>query len=640
MSALDVTNAVNLANANAGGFVTLANNALIATNGLLVKTGYKTVDYKDITPVTFVPFGEIPTTPTLDISPLFVPEAPTDTSVYTDIGPTSPFDNVSFGNAPTEVPTFREPSRPADPGNAPSAPSFQTAFTIPEPPALLSAALPSTPTINDVTVPAAPELTIPKFDFQNQRPLATIADLDEATVRNAMDTAFDEKSLDMQLNADELVRQWIDEYNPEYHTQLAAIETQLAKYLQGGTGLSEEIETKIYDRARAKNDLETKRAQDAIVADAAAKGFSLPTGAVFSAMNRARQEAATNNSKTSSEIAIAQAEMEQKNLQFAVTTSAGIRASMVGAASAYMGHVINIQGQAMRYAEMTYQTIVGVYNAAVQVFSARMDQFRVYATIYDTEIKGVLAEAELYRTEIAGLESAVNVDRAKVEAFKAVIDAATAAANMYRAQIDAALGQANMEKLKIEAFQAEVQAYGAKVQALNSQWGGYTAELQGNRSRLETFNARLEAYSAGVKAQQTKIEAHAITTKAIADTNASKASVYQTRLNTFRAQIDASKTVLEAEVAQNKGKLDSFMAQLSAFDAKTKYKTIEYSAQVDAKARNAMGDLTAKVENARSVTQYGLNLARLSTDGAQIYGQLASSAMSGLNTLSAQIANS
>lgn len=640
MSALDVTNAINLANANAAGFVTLARDALSKTQETLVAAGYSPVNYNDIVPVTFEPSVEIPPIPTLDVSPLFVPAAPVDTSTYTDINPTSPFENISFGEAPTDVPTFREPSRPADPGNAPVAPSFQTSFTIPMPPALLSAALPSTPTISDVTVPTAPDLAIPKFDFQNQRPLATIADLDEATVRNAMDASFNEKSLDMQRNADEYVRQWIAEYNPEYHTQLAAIEAQLAKYLQGGTGLSEEIETKIYDRARAKNDLETKRVQDAIVADAAAKGFSLPTGAVFSAMNRARQEAATNNSKASSEIAIAQAEMEQKNLQFAVTTSAGIRASMVSAASAYMGHVINIQGQAMKYAEMTYQTIVGVYNASVQVFSARMEQFRVYATIYDAEIKGVLAEADLYRTEIAGLESAVNVDRAKIDAFKAVIDAATAAANMYRAQVDAALGQANMEKLKIEAFQTEVQAYGAKVQALNSQWSGYTAELQGNRARLDTFNARLEAYSTGVKAQQTKIEAYAISTKAIADTNASKASIYQAKLGTFRAQIDASKTVLEAEVVQNKGKLDSFMAQLSAFDAKTKYKTIEYSAQVDAKARNAAGDLSAKVENARAVTQYGLNLARLSTDGAQIYGQLASSAMSGLNTLSAQIANS
>lgn len=637
MSALDVKNAVNLANTNAKGFVDSAKEALLKTESTLEEMNYAGITYQDIVPATLNFNKSLPAAPVLSISPINIGAVPTDSSRYEGI-PSAP--GTSFGSAPSNAPTVRLPSRPANPGNVPTAPSFNSSFAIPTPPALLSAALPSTPTISDVVVPSAPDLAIPKFDFQNQRPLATIADLDEATVRNAMDASFNEKSLDMQRNADEYVRQWIDTHNPEYHSQLAAIEAQLSKYLQGGTGLSEEIETKIYDRARAKNDLETKRVQDAIVADAAAKGFSLPTGAVFSAMNRARQEAATNNSKTSSEIAIAQAEMEQKNLQFAVTTSAGIRASMVSAASAYMGHVINIQGQAMKYAEMTYQTIVGVYNASVQVFSARMEQYRIYAAIYDAEIKGVLAEADLYRTEIAGLESAVNVDRAKIDAFKAVIDASTAAANMYRAQVDAVLGQANMEKLKIDMFQAQVQAYGANVQALNAQWGGYSAEIQGNKAEFEAFSARVEAFGAEVKAKQAQVEAYAVTAKAIGDTNIAKATVYQSQLGAFRAQVDASKAVIEAETVQNKGQLDGYMAALAGFEAAAKIEIAKFSADADAKAKNAAGNLTAQVETSRALTQYGINFARLSTDGAQIYGQLASSAMSGLNTLSAQIANS
>ena len=53
-------------------------------------------------------------------------------------------------------------------------------------------------------------------------------------------------------------------------SQMAAIEAQLTRYLNGGTGLDPLVEEAIYNRGRARNDFEAKRVQDAALREAAA----------------------------------------------------------------------------------------------------------------------------------------------------------------------------------------------------------------------------------------------------------------------------------------------------------------------------------------------------------------------------------
>ncbi|MCU9611831.1 hypothetical protein OEK97_28405, partial [Escherichia coli] len=81
------------------------------------------------------------------------------------------------------------------------------------------------------------------------------------------------------------------------------------------------------------------------LSDMAARGFTLPTGALTSALQQARQAGADNNAQAARDIVVLQAELEQKNLQFAITTSAGLRTMIVNASAAYMQHVVSIFSQ-------------------------------------------------------------------------------------------------------------------------------------------------------------------------------------------------------------------------------------------------------------------------------------------------------
>ncbi len=633
MSALSVQNAVSYANANAAGFVGLANSALATANGAVASV--------DFSGVTWVP-PTVPGTPSLST----MPSAPTivapTLTVPADPGaaPTLQLATLADpGAAPTlavPLPTLSFPDKPnALVSNLGSMPDINTSFTFPDAPASLSTTL-TVPTFTARTEPTAPQTLIPSFITQTITPVADAPTNGQAL----MDSAYSTETVVMQKNADAYVTAMMQQYNPNYATAMAAIETQLSAYLAGGTALKPAIENAIYERARSKNNADALRVRDTALNDAATRGFMLPSGALLSALQQARQGGADNNAKASTDIAIAQAEMEQKNLQFAVTTSANLRTSMVSAAMAYMGHVISINGQAMDYAKSVFTNLVEMYNASVRVYSARVEAYRGYTAIYEVQLKAAMASLDVYRAQIAALEAMTQVDRAKVEIYTAQIQGTMSMIALYRAQIEAVQGKVALEKTKLEIFQAQVQSYGAQVQAKNGEWSGYNAAMAGEEAKVRIYSAEVGAYNSQISAYTAKIGALVAQTDNITKVNSANAAMYGATVQAYTEKVRAASMLSTAQNENNRAIVVAYSAQMTGYETGARVQLAAYSAQAQASLANATGGLSAQVESARAKAQHGLALAQIAEGGAQIYGTLAAAAMSGLNTLAADISNS
>jgi hypothetical protein len=425
-------------------------------------------------------------------------------------------------------------------------------------------------------------------------------------------------------------------FNPRYAEQMGRIETQLATYLQGGTGLAPAVENAIYERARSKSSAEIRRVSDAAYSEAAARGFTLPTGALMASLQTARQAGSDNNAAAAREIVVIQAEMEQKNLQFAVSTSANLRQTMLSAALGYHQNLISINGQALDYAKTTLSAIIEVYNTAAKAFGLKLEAYRADAAVYETRLKAALAGIELYKAEVDALQALTNVDRAKVEVYKARIDTLNVFANVYRAQIEAVQGRANLEKLKMELFQIKVQAYTSQVQGKNAEWQGYTAAINGEEARVkiyasqvDAFQAQWQGYTAEANAKSKVIEAAATTNKARSDQFTAKIQGYQT---VVQARGEKAKVQLENQ----RQVLISYQAQIQGQVANAQVASDYYKAVSMTGIANAELQMKAMLGEVESRRAFGQSIAQLGISSAQIYSNLASATMSGMNSLAAE----
>jgi len=565
--------------------------------------------------------GQIPGLPTIPPVSLTLPAPPTPPGALREAPP------FNFGTAPINrftAPSLVDPSKPSGLSATPSRPDVNVNFDFPEPPDFL---IPTMPTFAEREVPNAPEINLP--DFTGTMPDGPSDLSDPSGKLNGAEDKFNAYSDKLKS----LASDWVNAQNPAHFAQLAKMEAKLDAYLNGGTGIQEEVETAIINRAREQQSRNAEATKQAAYDEAASRGFTLPNGALMSAVARARQEAANNVHKAITDLAVAQMEMEQKNLQFAISTSASLRTLMVNAAISWAGQLNALRDQAFEFVKTEVSTAIEIHNAAIRIYSARVDAYRTAASVYDTQIKVALSKIDVFRAQIEALKTQTDADQSKVSLYNAQIASLSAISSLYQSRVDAAKGRASLEKIKLEIYQAETQAFSSQVQAKNAEWSAYTAQLAGEEAKLRKYNAELQSYNYELDAYQKQIAAKIAEADAVSKENQTTTDRYQAMVQAYTATVDAESKRAMAENENNRQILTAFNAELVAFKAQTELALAQYTAQADANVKNSTGSLSAQVEAARGKLEYGKSIASITTEVGRAYSTLAGSAMSGINTL-------
>lgn len=119
--------------------------------------------------------------------------------------------------------------------------------------------------------------------------------------------------------------------------ELALAQAWVAKALStGGTGLNATIEDQIWQRDRARVLRDAARAADQAMSTWAARGYSLPPGALVGQVAQINQDARDKIAAASRDVAIKQAEMEVENIRFAVEKAISMRTAAIQAAGDYI----------------------------------------------------------------------------------------------------------------------------------------------------------------------------------------------------------------------------------------------------------------------------------------------------------------
>jgi len=560
----------------------------------------------------------------------FSPPPAPDTTVTGEL----PLPELLIPSAPIRgditKPDITLPDKPGDlPVFSAIAPDIDLDLKFPDVPPEFVVPRAPTPTVGDYPVPVKPVVTTPEF--------SAVLPTDNTVAPTDLDTKFETAyrdispvmvaSLEGQLDA------YLTKINPQYHTQLAALETKLTDYLAGGTALSESVENAIYERSKDKNNAEAIRTQTTAFDDAARRGFSIPPITAIAAVNRARQGAADNNARAGVEIAIKQAELEQQNLQFAITTSATLRNAALQASIAYHQSLVVINGQALEFSKNILQAVVEIFNLSLQAFASRLEVYKAEAGVFETKLRATLATIQIYQAEIDAFKALTDVDVAKINAHRASIDVLSALSSVYRAQIDGVLGQARLEAAKVDVFQSQVQAFSSQVDAKNAEWSSYRAEINGEEAKVRLFGAEVAAFNSEMQAFSTEVDAKATIVKTISDHNKSQVEKVNLEVDTYKALVSSLSEVTSARLENQRQQLTAFQIESTAAINNAQLELDRFKSLADVRIKEAELAVIGITRSADTEIAAGHAMASASTANGQVFSNVAGAAMAGMNSL-------
>lgn len=261
--------------------------------------------------------------------------------------------------------------------------------------------------------------------------------------------------------------------------------------------------------------VEVKQALDNILDDGAARGYSLPTGAVMartmevsSRQVEAEYEAAK---KVMSEVYAAAMDL----LSTAVAQALRIERYHF---ALYMRYV----QQNLKVYRANIQIAAAVYNSLAMIANRFYDWLRLHVEAYNAYVDSVLDvasakadELSLARVDVSNAQAQVLMYRADVGVYKASADVARLEVersviplDVYAAQIEGAMANLQIVQQNVEAYKQAVRNYSQAFDWLTDRFAAYEAAIRADSSAVQVTSANVDAYRRLWSAEQRRISSY------------------------------------------------------------------------------------------------------------------------------------
>lgn len=393
---------------------------------------------------------------------------------------------------------------------------------------------------------------------------------------------------------------------------LTDITNLLRARAQGGTGLAPAVEQAIWDRDRARVAAAAAAQVAEVTRNAEARGFAMPTGAFLAQLREAQVTQLGKTVEASHDIAIKQADLEQKNAQHAIEQGIALEGRLIE-------YVNSIEQRTFDAAKFAASNGVEIYNALVSGYRAVLEKYTSYANVYRSLIDAEKTKVEVYQAQIEAEKTKAEINRSLIEQMRAQIDVRNAFISLYKAQLEGVQAQLSVDKMKIDAFGSRIQAYTAQVNAETTRVEAFKAKVQSNVAQADLYKTQVEGYAATINAGVAKAQA--------------EANIYDTSVRAFTSKVQAFGTRVQAESERVKAlvsieelKLGSDKLKVEAAASKNQVTIEEFRAivqQYEATKQIAMSQAKLLSDNYMAIKGIVTEAAKVS---AQVNAQLAASA--------------
>lgn len=414
-------------------------------------------------------------------------------------------------------------------------------------PELTIGAAPTLPQVRDVAIPDAPDVALP--DAPTFLTLQTHSfggvDLHE----DWLDKLDDIPTLSILQPAP-------FNYRPgaRYASQLLEnLKAQINARIQGGTGLAPAVEQALWDRARDRETTVALAREQEVKRSAEALGFPLPSGVMVGMLADARREYHDKLSGLSRDIAIQQAELEQKNVQASLQMALQLESTLLE--DAY-----KLEMLAFEAAKVAADNAIAAHNAGLEHFKALLDGYRAYAGAYETVVRAELNKVEVFKALLAAEQVKADINKSLVDRYKAEIEGRMAAVEIYKARVGAAQTLVELERSRIQAGGEQVRAFVATVNAETAKADLYKARVGAEAAKQDAYRTQVQAYGAKVGAQAEKARVEVAKFQA-------RVQAKGLEWDGWRARLSAATAKVEAAARQSSVMVDGYRAGAAAVEA-------------------------------------------------------------------------
>lgn len=560
---VDADRVDNQVNALAGKLQTLADN-------ISDDAGYGTPSKEVVTANTDF---------SIDDSGLFSAQQPAQLSLSPQTAP-APLSGLSPITS-----TISSLHTPAFSGSVPtlssSNPGRPNDIVYPVMPVVPELTLPNDPdliTDSGIVVPDVPTIEIPDFVY------SVITQMPEPFVLDDQ-PSFWEVAANAKTFLDGLVTSFIDEQAPGARDAITLAQSKLTAILNNQQmAIRDDVEGRIFERARLRAEAERSRVDNEILTNAAKRGFTLPSAQIASALIQSQQATADNISNAALETAVQRAQLEREYWQFAVQATQNAWSTALQAASQHVSNVSQLAIAAGQYSALIARLGMEAFNASVELFKADLQRITTEAAIYETRVKAELYKIEGFKAEIEAEKLKVEIDKARIDLYQSRIDAAVKSLEPTLARLKVAEVQTQLELAKLQGFKAEVEAYSAEVDA-------YTAEVGGYRAGVEAEKTKVDAEMVRVQAEKARIEAEIAAQQSTIAAKQAEVDVYKAliagdslQVDIYGKQIEAFKTLIEADAERLKARIAEQQGKIAKVESDTKIRMVDvevYKAKMD-----------------------------------------------------------
>lgn len=418
--------------------------------------------------------------------------------------------------------------QPTPPGLLATAnpPAVNPTFDMPDMPTRPDIILPNVPQINYPVVPDKPSITAPEslmggitlgtlFDYLMPTvPLITLPTYDITPPVlipiNPAAAVFDIDGLvdsDRQaLSTDEILK---------------AIRKRILKNITiGGSGLSEAVETAIWNRNLERNEQTLADSTDKMAQLWAKKGFSLPDGMLAKSLADLQKDFMDKRIDLSREIAVNQGKLEQDNIFKSMDIGSGVVFKFAETMMNYDKMILQVEEDVAKFANEYVNLQIAANNSAIDIFKAKI-------SAYEIAIRAEMAKVEVYRAE--------------VEAALGVIQANDATVKIYATRIEAEIARYNGllegNKLLVQMFSEEIGAVVAEAGLEETKMKVYAETIHGLMAQVDIYKSEVDAMTAEIGAQKAKIDANLAVVEVWAKTVDAEVAAYNTKIEEYKANI-------------------------------------------------------------------------------------------------------
>jgi hypothetical protein len=457
-----------------------------------------------------------------------------------------------------QIPDAPIPENIQRPDSAPAAPvlTFPDEITI---------TLPDSPQLTTLTIPAAPSITIPDFD--------------------PVFPTFTEQNIDTRID-------WTE---PTYNQEiLDDVLTQITTFFAGGSGIDPDVENSIFARSRDREDRTVRQQEQQATEEWAGKGYTAPPGMLVKRIDNIREEGTLKKLGLNREQTIKVFDTEIENLRFAVQQGIEAERLFVQLFLAKVERLFEVE-------RLVVQWRIELYNLAVTVFRAKMDEVSIRARVYEVQVQAALVDIEVFKALIDAEQVKAQVNLAIIESYKAEIEAREALVAVYEAQVRAVGVRADVFATQVNAYRAEVQAYGTEVAADTNRFEAYATRIRGEVGKASILESEARAYQAEIQGIETGVNAEVAALQG-------EVAAIETEIRNFESQV-------RGYIGRSQNQLAAIQGNVAGHGIDVNRKNLEISAEESAdRVEVAAIDATNRVnieQHRSAIQEYSAKLEAL-----------------------------